>query len=387
MHRLAVLVVLYFAVALSQPIRWTGMEGGYAELINTKFDDQTAASYFTPTAGQQVRRVTCGNEGGTISPSGPRGSLTWTMRNLPIFTEIYVKVRFGFIDSWEGEEAFITVNGVDIWRRTSTTDQGNHNVHVCGRTTRTDEFATIERRLRVSTPSTQLTIIIGSNLDQAADNEFFVISEFIVYANVGNGAAAPTGGNVVGNAGNVANVINQNNQGNQANWINVYRSDFQLGTPSAWINNNNAAVSPYVCGTEGIVLRQGGRGNYLQWVSAPIATAATRVRVSFRIGFIDSWDGEAAWVTVNGQEIWRQRDNSPAAGADEAAIANSGHLANVCGDGSRPPRSNDRFMSVEQPANIQLPANGRITVRVGSGLDQDIENESFVISNIRVDVQ
>jgi len=370
--RLAVLVVLCFAVALSHNIQWTGLEGGFIELINTIFDSSATAAFFSPSAGQQVRRLTCGNEGGSISPSGPRGTLTWTINNIPTFTEIYVKVRFGFIDSWENEEAYITVNGVDIWRKRSTTDQGAHNVHVCGRTERTDELVTIERRLRVNQPSTQLTIVIGSNLDQPVDNEFFAISEFVVYALAGNGSPAPTGGAV-----NVAN---------QGSWQNIYRSDLQLGQPSPWRNNNNQAVTPFVCGAEGPVVRQGGKGNYVQWISTVLPFAATRVRVSLRLGFLDSWDGEAAWISVNGKEIWRETSKAPEAGVSAQAIADSGHTANVCGDGSRPPRSNDRFLNVNQESDIALPANGMVTVRVGSGLDQDIDNESFVISNVQIEV-
>jgi len=341
-------------------------------LVNTNFDSSSAAAWFSPSAGQQVRRLTCGNEGGSISPSGPRGTLTWTMNNIPTFTEIYVKVRFGFIDSWENEEAYITVNGVDIWRKRSTTDQGTHNVHVCGRTERTDELVTIERRLRVNQPSSQLTIIVGSNLDQPVDNEFFVISEFVVYALAGAGSPAPTGGNV--------------KPVNNGQWQTIYQSDFQLGQPSVWRNNNNAAVSPFICGAEGPVIRQGGKGNYVQWTSAVLPFTATRVRITLRIGFLDSWDGEAAWVQVNGREIWREISTAPQAGASVQEIADSGHTANACGDGARPPRSNDRYMNISPEMDIAIPANGMVTVRVGSGLDQDIDNESFTISNIRVEV-
>jgi len=125
----------------------------------------------------------------------------------------------------------------------------------------------------------------------------------------------------------------------------------------------------------------------VQWRSAPLAGgAATRVRVSLRFGFLDSWDGEAAWITVNGQEIWRQTSTTPQVGATPQAITASGHVANVCGDSTRPPRSNDRFVDVVRDTDLAIPSNGVVTVRVGTGLDQDIDNESFVISNVRVEV-
>jgi len=348
------------------------MEGGWIELLNTNFDSTDSASFFRPTTGQTVRTLTCGSEGGSISPSGPRGTLTWSIANAPTFSEIYVKIRFGFIDSWEGEEAYVTVNGVRIWSKTSTTDQGNHNIHVCGRTSRTDELATIERRLKLSAPATGLTVVVGSNLDQAVDNEFFVISEFVVYALGGDGPRAPT-------------TTGSNNNKNNVGWQNVYTSNFAAGGPSGWVNNANQAVQVYTCGTEGATLRQGIR-NYLQWQSPSIGFNYNKVRVSLRFGFLDSWDGEAATITVNGQEIWRQTSTAPQAGANQATITASGHISQVCADGSRAPRSNDRFVSVSSEIDIVPTADRILTIRVTSTLDQDIDNESFVISNVRVDV-
>jgi len=376
MHRFDLLATILFAITLAQNIKWTGLEGGWIELLNTNFDGNEAANFFRPSTGQSVRSITCGSEGGSISPSGPRGTLTWTISGTPTFTEIYVKIRFGFIDSWESEEAWVTVNGVRIWSQTSTTDQGNHNIHVCGRTTRTDELVTIERRLTLSNPATSLTVVIGSNLDQGVDNEFFVVSEFMVYAHGPAGARAPT----------VAEVANNNNQQQQQNqaWQNIYTSSFAGNTPSGWVNNANRAIVPYTCGAEGLTLRQGAN-NYLQWQSSAIGFNYNRVRVSLRLGFLDSWDGEAAIITVNGQEIWRQTSTAAAAGANQQAIQASGHIANVCADGARPPRSNDRFVDVVREVNLVPTGDRRITVRVYSTLDQDIDNESYVISNIRVD--
>jgi hypothetical protein len=374
MHRFVLLAVVLFSLTLAQNIKWTGLEGGWIELLNTNFDGNEASNFFRPSTGQRVRTLTCGSEGGSISPSGPRGTLTWTIGGTPTFNEIYVKIRFGFIDSWESEEAWVTVNGVRIWSQISTTDQGNHNIHVCGRTSRTDELVTIERRLRLSAPATSLTIVIGSNLDQEVDNEFFIVSEFMVYAHGPAGAPAPTGAN----AGN-----NQQQQQNQG-WQNIYTSAFAANTPSGWVDNANRAIIPYTCGTEGLTLRQ-GINNYLQWQSPAIGFNYNRARVSLRLGFLDSWDGEAAIITVNGQEIWRQTSTAPAANANQQTIQASGHTSNVCADGSRPPRSNDRFVDVAQEVSLVPTNDRRITVRVYSTLDQDIENESFVISNIRVD--
>lgn len=355
------------------------------ELLNTNFDSAQAASYFRPSTGQTVRRITCGSEGGSISPSGPRGTLTWTMSRVPSFTEIYVKIKFGFIDSWENEEAFITVNGVRIWSKTSTTDQGNHNIHVCGRTSRTDELDTIERRLRLTGPATSLTVVVGSNLNEPVENEFFIVSEFVVYAHGGNGAPAPVGG--VANIGNNNNLPDNSVNNNAGTWQNVYRSAFSAGAPTGWVDNANRAVVPYTsCGSEGVTLRQGAN-NYLQWTSDPIAANYNRVRVSLRFGFLDSWDGEAATVTVNGQEIWRETSTAPAEGANQATIAASGHIAHVCGAGSRPPRSNDRFVSVVRELDMVPTGDRRIVVRASTGLDQDIDNESFVIGNVIVDVR
>jgi hypothetical protein len=302
------------------------------------------------------------------------------MNNIPTFTEIYVKVRFGFIDSWEGEEAFITINGVDVWRKASTSDQGIHTIHVCGRTTRTDGFETIERRLRLSGPARALTIVIGANLDQGIDNEFFVVSEFIVYALGGNGVRVPIDTN---------GVIVNNNQVPRVtppatSWQTIYTSSFTAGTATDWVNNANRRVLPYMCGTEGLTIRQ-GTNNYLQWRSPALTFTPTKVRIMLRFGFLDSWDGEAAIITVNGQEIWRETSTAPPAGANVAAITASGHTTQVCADASRAPRTHDRFVDVSREIDIPAPADRRVIVRVTSTLDQPIENESFVIRNIRID--
>jgi len=353
-------VVLLVAVTKAQNIRWTGLEGGWIELLNTEFSDKNTASYFRPSTGQTVRRLTCGSEGVSISPSGPRGSLTWSLSAIPQFTEVYIKIRFGFIDSWEDEEAFITVNGADVWRKKSTTDQGGHTVHVCGRTTRTDELETIERALKLTAPSTSITVVIGSNLDQPVDNEFFVVSEFIVYV------LGSTGAPVIQNGIPPALPA-------QARWETVYNSKF-TSDADGWRTQAGQAATLFTCGSEGATIRQGGNGNYVQWQSSTLQPFS-KVRVTIRFGFIDSWDGEAAWVLVNNREVWR-----------ETSLANqTQHPTNTCGDSSRPPRSNDRFTTITR--EVDVPAGTTtVSVRVASALDQDITNESFVLPSVRVEV-
>jgi len=353
-----VFVVLLVAITTAQNIRWTGLEGGWIELLNTDFTDRNAANYFRASTGQTVRRLTCGSEGVSLSPSGPRGTLTWSLSSIPEFTEVYLKIRFGFIDSWENEEAFITVNGADVWRKRSTTDQGNHNVHVCGRTTRTDEVETIERVFKLTSPSRSITIVVGSNLDQPVDNEFFVVSEFVVYVLGNTGVPAVNGG------------IPPAQQGR---WETVYTSRFTSGA-DGWVTQAGQPATPYVCGSEGASIRQGGNQNYVQWQSAPLQ-AFSKVRVTIRFGFIDSWDGEAAWVLVNNREVWRETSL-----ADQTR-----HPTNTCGDSSRPPRSNDRFTTITR--EIDVPAGTTtVTVRAASALDQTVDNESFVLSSVRVEV-
>lgn len=280
--------------------------------------------------------------------------------NIPQYTEVYIKISFGFIDSWENEEAFITINGADVWRKRSTTDQGKHTEHVCGRTTRTDELEIIQNVFKLKAPATSLTIVIGSNLDQAVDNEFFVVSEFVVYVLGGPGKPADQSGvqSVVPAAGR---------------WDTVYTSKFSSDS-DGWRTQSGQAATRYTCGSEGPSIRQGGNGNYVQWQSQNL-NAFTKVRVTIRFGFIDSWDGEAAWVLVNNREVWRQTSL-----ADQTQ-----HPTNTCGDNTRPPRSNDRFVDIVR--EIDVPAGTTVvTVRVASALDQDIINESFVVPSVRVEV-
>jgi len=110
-----------------------------------------------------------------------------------------------------------------------------------------------------------------------------------------------------------------------------------------------------------------------------------KIRLSLTFGFIDSWDGEAAIITINGQEVWRQTSSSAALGATAAAITASRHTAEICGSSDRPPRTYDLIMQVQRDLVISPPADGKITIRVSSTLDQPIDNESFVISNIKIE--
>jgi len=377
MTRLLLIAALFIVVSLAQNIKWTGLEGGWIELSNTDFDTPEKSKIFRPSQGQTVRRLPCGSEGASVSPSGPRGSLTWSVNGAPTFTEIYVKVRFGFIDTWQGEEAFISVNGVKIWTKTSTIDRGTHNIHVCGRASRADELVTIERRLRLTTPAQALTVVIGSNSNQNVDAGFFVVSEFVVYAHGGNGAPfSPS------SVSNVVNVVNDP----ASTWETVYTSSFTAGVQSGWTDVFNNAVLPYTCGSEGLTLRQ-GTNNHLQWQSPVIGFNYDKVRIYMRLGFIDSWDDETATLTLNGQEIWHEISKAAALNASPQVVAASGHTSQVCGDSSRAPRSNDRFVDVARQADIVPTNDRRITLRVSSNLDQPIDNESYVISNIRVEVR
>jgi len=322
-----------------------------------------SASWFRAPAGQTVNRLTCGAEGTSISPSGASGTLTWTMQGVPSFTEIYVKVRFEFVDNWQGEEGYVTVNGVEIWRKASTRDQGTHNVLVCGRTQVSDEIVTIERRVQLTDTASTVTVIMGGNPAQV-DQAFFAVAEFVIYVLAGNGIPAPIG-----------------QQPEQGTWQAIYTSNFVAGTPSGWADNSGNQVTVMTCGNEGIVVRQ-GKDNYLQWTGTG-ALQFTKVRISLRLGFLDSWDGESAIITVNDREIWRQ---SSIAAADRAPVPTIGHTIEVCGDGSRPPRSLDEFVDVRAEFGIPVPADGKIVVKVTSDLDQDIINESYVIGNVKIEL-
>jgi len=359
--RCALFIVLLVAATTAQTIKWTGLEGGWIELLNTDFSDSKAATYFKPISGQTVRLITCGSEGASISPSGPKGSLTWSMSNIPKYTDVYMKVRFGFIDSWQNEQAFVTINGANVWQKKSTIDQGNHTAHVCGRTSKTDEMTTIENVLQLNSAATSLTVVIGANLAQGVDTEFFVVSQFSVYALAGNGQSLVDNG--------IPSVASS-----PATWATVYTSKFSTDA-DGWLTQSGQAATRYTCGTEGPSLRQGGNGNYIQWQSATNLKAFSGIRVTIRFGFIDTWDGESAWLLINGQQVWKN-----------SSIANAAtHPTNVCGDNSRPPTTNDQFVTIVAELNVPV-ATTSVTVRVVSNLDQSVSDESFVVSSVLVEV-
>lgn len=114
--------------------------------------------------------------------------------------------------------------------------------------------------------------------------------------------------------------------------------------------------------------RFAGVGAYLERSYDLTAIPHNIVRVSFDFYKIDSWDGEAAMLLVNGEEEWRQTfsaaDGEPLCGATTAGW-------------------NEQIVAVDLPS---IKHDGAfLTLRVATELNSQATDESFGIDNVSVE--
>lgn len=94
--------------------------------------------------------------------------------------------------------------------------------------------------------------------------------------------------------------------------------------------------------------------------------SSNRVRFEFEFIRIDSWDGEEAWLRLNGKEVWRRQGRWNEEGSSQ-----------VCGNGA-----GDNLWDVD--LGQILIRKDTLHIRMGTTLNQHANDESWGIRNLRV---
>ncbi len=197
-----------------------------------------------------------------------------------------------------------------------------------------------------------------------------------------------------------------------ADWETFILDDFENGMKGDWktyYKNRNIVEKKtpiYTCKQKhkiGIVLDEehilGGplehenyrKKEYRAWGFYNLATAPSheRVRVSMDVWFIDDWENE--WIQIqvigiksNGSFVYREWFGKENLGFKIVEPTNKGiegiKAPSLCGKTKY--RDSITSMSVELPGNLIAL---RIVVR--AGLDDDSDNESWGIDNVRIEIQ
>ena len=110
-----------------------------------------------------------------------------------------------------------------------------------------------------------------------------------------------------------------------------------------------------------------GSGTYVQKTfDLSGAPAYSEVRVQLNFVKIDTWDGESAYLRLNGEVVWSR------------SFVGSGD-SEQCGGGSK-----EQVVSVD--AVLHGTSAPSVTVRVDTDLDEGATNEAWGIQDVRVSV-
>ena len=121
-----------------------------------------------------------------------------------------------------------------------------------------------------------------------------------------------------------------------------------------------------VCGGLGSILggnQYGGQGVYFERTYDFLAMPHDMLRIDLDFIALDTWDGETATVTLDGEELW-------------AWSGGTGGGPNQCGRGS-PELVHHISVEIEHTGNTGI-------LRVTTMLDQTAEDESFAIDNVQL---
>jgi hypothetical protein len=124
-------------------------------------------------------RTTCGSAtllGGYNAFSNGNVYKDFDLTGIP-HTEVMVRLTYYFIDSWDGESAYIQVGGISTFYKSHTASAVGLT-NICGIAS-ADHVAATESRISHSTNS--LRILIGSTLDQAASDESFGVDNVEIW--------------------------------------------------------------------------------------------------------------------------------------------------------------------------------------------------------------
>jgi hypothetical protein len=105
--------------------------------------------------------------------------VTKTFKNLPAHEKLKVNAAFHMLDAWEGETAYMKIDGVNIWTR-----KGQHSpksgIDICGGDSNDPAF-NIPIDVVIPHNQSEITLTFGSTLEKDPCNQSFGIDDVMIY--------------------------------------------------------------------------------------------------------------------------------------------------------------------------------------------------------------
>lgn len=157
----------------------THVGGGWMVLSRLDFEDEVVEPWAGGIPADRPMNIAC-TEAYTRHLGGYNASAhgrwaTYALGGIP-HTEVSVSLDYIVIDSWDGEDAYVMLEGETLWRENFTTSTGRMNV--CGGSWRDVG----PQRVNVSAPHTrdELDITVDNNLNDGYRDESYGIDNVVV---------------------------------------------------------------------------------------------------------------------------------------------------------------------------------------------------------------
>jgi len=297
------------------------------------------------TYNQGFRTINCSNNT-YLGPYGYGGVVTSSAMPVGIHNGILVSFNLAFIDSWESEAFRIYADGVSVFYKTwyyassssSNTCQNSWN----------DAYTSITFGFNHS--ASTVTFRITSDLNEGYDNEGWGISDLAI-------SASPNALNAAGEALVTENLVNKL----------TYFACASNVISSLWVYNQGYNTTR--CSASGY------SGAFLAYGQGGVVTSPKfligyhlGLVVSFKLAFIDSWEGESFQVTADNTVIYNASWN-----------VNSSTIARSCGSNTW----NDAYTTVTVGFNHSADS---VTFVLSSTLDESIDNEAWGVCDFTITV-
>jgi hypothetical protein len=135
---------------------------------------------WTSSVGAALATTSCGVIGEMLGGYGILGQSDWVEKayvGLPAHVSASVELVFVKIDSWDGENGVVLVDGTEVWSRAFTLGEGSQT---CGAQYGWHERDVLVGPIALSHTASTLTLRVTSTLDQGADDESFGISDVLI---------------------------------------------------------------------------------------------------------------------------------------------------------------------------------------------------------------
>jgi len=91
--------------------------------------------------------------------------ITYTCLNLPAHTQVQLQATVHFVDDWQGETAYLKINGEYAWTKSHGQEIIGHTVNVCGSSQFGETSFTVPVDIAVWNKDNQLKVEFGTTLD------------------------------------------------------------------------------------------------------------------------------------------------------------------------------------------------------------------------------